>query len=151
MNDANVCCACGSGQAYTTCCEPFHLGQAKAPSAEVLMRSRYCAYVVGQIDYLVSTTFPAVRTTELWINYQSTHDSIQWIGLEVLRSSQGGANDKTGKVEFEASYLQDGKPAVHHELSRFRRSGGDWFYVDGKLEEVTRSQLDSRYGKHSDQ
>jgi SEC-C motif-containing protein len=95
------------------------------------MRSRYCAYVVGEIDYLVATTLPAVRTTDLWISYESTHKTIQWIGLEVLAASQGGATDKTGKVEFKASYIQDGIRSIHHEVSRFRRSGGNWYYMDG--------------------
>jgi SEC-C motif-containing protein len=134
MSDLPNRCACGSGQLYARCCQPFHLGSAKAPSAEALMRSRYCAYVLGQIDYLVATTLPAVRTTDLWVNYKATHESIQWIALDVLRTAQGGARDKTGKVEFKASYVQDGRPAVHHELSRFRRSGGDWYYVDGQLD-----------------
>jgi len=100
------------------------------------MRSRYGAYVCGHIDYLVGTTLPAVRTTDLWVNYQSTADSIQWIGLEVLRTQKGGEKDKVGKVEFKASYIQDGARAIHHELSRFRRSGGDWYYVDGVVEET---------------
>ncbi len=30
-----------------------------APCAEALMRSRYSAYVLGLIDYLVATTLPA--------------------------------------------------------------------------------------------
>ncbi|CAA6691765.1 MULTISPECIES: YchJ family protein [unclassified Lentimonas] len=135
MTDPNSLCACGSGLAYVACCEPLHLGQAKAPTAEALMRSRYCAYVCGQIDYLVGTTLPAARTTDLWVNYQSTAESIQWIGLEVLRTQQGGAKDKVGKVEFKASYIQGGERAIHHELSRFRRSGGDWYYVDGAISE----------------
>ena len=99
------------------------------------MRSRYCAYVRGQIDYLVATTLAAVRTTDLWVNYKSTADSIQWIGLEVISVSQGGAGDKTGKVEFKASYIQDGEPAIHHECSRFRRSGGHWYYIAGVMKE----------------
>lgn len=99
------------------------------------MRSRYCAYVLGQIDYLVGTTLPAVRITDLWVDYKSTADSIQWIGLEVMSVSQGRLQDKTGKVEFKASYIQDGKQAMHHELSRFRRSGGKWYYVDGTMVE----------------
>ena len=135
MTDEKDSCACGSGAAYAVCCELFHLGKAKAPTAEALMRSRYCAYVCGHVDYLVGTTLPAARTTDLWVNYKSTADSIQWIGLEVLRSQQGGVNDKVGKVEFKASYIQDGERAIHHELSRFRRSGGDWYYVDGVVEE----------------
>ncbi|MFT4900891.1 MAG: SEC-C motif-containing protein [Lentimonas sp.] len=97
------------------------------------MRSRYTAYVVGEIDYLVATTLPAVRTTSLWVDYQSTHTTIEWLGLEVLSVQQGSETDKTGKVEFLASYLQDGQHAVHHELSRFRRYRGEWCYLDGQI------------------
>ena len=68
--------------------------------------------------------------------YKSTADSIQWIGLELKAASQGGPNDKTGKVEFQASYIQEGERAIHHELSRFRRSGGKWYYVDGRMTDV---------------
>lgn len=133
MTDAKTVCACGSGAKYSECCEPFHFGRATAPTAEALMRSRYCAYVCGEIDYLVGTTLPAVRTTDLWVSYKSTADSIQWIGLEVVATSQGGPKDKTGKVEFKASYIQGGDHSIHHEFSRFRRSGGQWFYVDGVM------------------
>jgi len=115
------------------CCGRYHVGPANAPTAEALMRSRYCAYVLGRIDYLVGTTLPAVRTTDLWVNYESTHKSIQWIGLDVVNTSQGGTTDKTGKVEFKASYIQDGVRSIHHEYSRFRRSGGNWYYVDGRV------------------
>ena len=131
MTETKTVCACGSGANYGDCCGRYHVGPATAPTAEALMRSRYCAYVLGLIDYLVATTLPAVRTTDLWISYQSTHKTIQWIGLEVVAASQGGAKDKTGKVEFKASYVQDGISSIHHEWSRFRRSGGAWYYVDG--------------------
>lgn len=141
-DDRKTLCACGSGQLYMVCCEPLHRGQATAATAEALMRSRYCAYVRSEIDYLVSTTLPAARTTDLWVNYKSTADSIQWIGLEVLRAQQGGDADKVGKVEFQASYIQGGERAMHHELSRFRRSGGQWYYVDGRVKDcVSRDSM----------
>lgn len=130
-----IACACGSGLAYVECCEPLHRGKTTARTAEALMRSRYCAYVCSEIDYLVGTTLPAARRTDLWVNYQRTADTIQWIGLEVLRTQQGLEADKVGKVEFRASYIQGGARAVHHELSRFKRSGGLWYYVDGVVSE----------------
>ena len=136
MTDTNFSCACGSGRTYVECCEPFHLSKAIPSTAAALMRSRYCGYVYEKIDYLVETTLPAARTTDLWVNYKSTADSIQWIGLELMAASQGGPNDKTGKVEFKASYIQEGERATHHELSRFRRSGGKWYYVDGSILEA---------------
>ena len=99
------------------------------------MRSRYAAYVVGAIDYLVATTHPSMRRTDLWISYQSTHQSIEWIGLEIVRVWQGAEKDKIGKVEFRASYVQGGQKAIHHEVSRFRRHAGNWCYLDGQIRE----------------
>lgn len=128
-------CPCQSGALYADCCEPFVNRKAKAPTAEKLMRSRFSAYVVGAIDYLVATTLPASRTAHLRDGYQSTHNEIEWLGLEVLSTWRGGELDKVGKVEFCATYLQQGQAAEHHELSRFRKRGGEWFYVDGEVED----------------
>ena len=97
------------------------------------MRSRYSAYVLGEIDYLVQTTHPATRSPGLKAGYQGTHGSIQWVGLEVCSIFQGTRKDKTGKVEFKASYIRNGKRAIHHEKSRFRRHAGAWHYLDGEV------------------
>lgn len=99
------------------------------------MRSRYSAYVLGELDYLFDTTHPSAQESSLKAAYRSTYDSIQWIGLEVLDTFQGGAGDKTGKVEFEASYIQGGQKSVHHEKSRFKRHAGKWHYLDGEISE----------------
>ncbi len=124
-------CPCGLESDYESCCERYHLGAAIAPTAEVLMRSRYSAYVRGHVDYLVSSTHPSARTKNLADAYRQTSDSIQWIGLEVYSTSQGGEGDQTGKVEFKATYLHSGDSAVHHEHSRFKRHSGKWHYFDG--------------------
>jgi len=105
-------CSCGDSRAYEDCCKPLHCGEAKAKTAEELMRSRYAAYVNGAIDYLVATTHPSNRAAHLREGYQKTYASIQWIGLEVLSSFQGLEADKTGKVEFRASYIQNGHTLV---------------------------------------
>ncbi|MGJ8653924.1 MAG: YchJ family protein [Opitutaceae bacterium] len=126
-------CPCGATAEYAACCGPYHQGKAKAATAETLMRSRYAAYVQGEVDYLVTTTHPTKRSKDLRSAYQTTADSIQWIQLDVLNTFQGGASDKTGKVEFRATYLQDGQTSVHHEHSRFKRHTGDWHYLDGVI------------------
>ena len=87
----------------------------------------------GAIDYLVQTTHPDARAADLRTGYQSTQDTIRWIGLEVLDCFQGSEADKTGKVEFKASYIRDGQAEVHHERSRFKRHAGEWFYLDGTV------------------
>ena len=45
-------CPCGSGEEFALCCGPLHAGQRMAATAEELMRSRYSAYAVGDMDYV---------------------------------------------------------------------------------------------------
>ena len=56
---------------------------------------------------------------------------VQWMRLEIISASQVTAADKTGKVEFRAYYRADGREEVLHELSRFKKHSGRWFYLDG--------------------
>ena len=130
MAGTEIPCSCGSGASYRECCEPYHTGEAAAPTAVALMRSRYAAFVCGRVDYLVATTLPAKRTADLENHCRSTCGSVRWISLDVLGTAQGGPTDKTGWVEFKASYIEAGCIRIHHECSRFRRKGGKWYYVD---------------------
>ena len=131
MSDSEFLCACGSGKFYSDCCQPFHNRIAIAPTAVALMRSRYAAFVYSKIDYLVETVLPGKRTADLEGDCRLTCESIRWVSLEIVATSQGESQDKVGKVEFKASYFEDGHMKVHHEQSRFRRKGGKWYYVDG--------------------
>jgi SEC-C motif-containing protein len=45
-----VTCHCGKGDSFETCCGPFLKGDKSASSAEELMRTRYSAFVEGNID-----------------------------------------------------------------------------------------------------
>lgn len=120
-------CPCGTGKLYSQCCEPFHRGSQKPDSPEKLMRSRYSAYVVGNIDYIAKTNDPVggenfdAEAAEAW-SQQS-----EWLGLEII-AAQGN------EVEFRARFKTDGKELVHHEVSLFRfdQKTSTWFYQDGK-------------------
>ena len=48
-------CPCGSEKEYAECCQPLIKGERSADTAEALMRSRYTAYALQDIDYLEST------------------------------------------------------------------------------------------------
>ena len=47
----NAPCPCGSLKKYKKCCMPFHKG-AKVKDALSLMKSRYSAFVAGEINYM---------------------------------------------------------------------------------------------------
>jgi len=121
-------CPCGSGELDVACCAPLIAG-APAPTALALMRSRYVAYVRGEIDYLLATHHSATRDDidRDAVTGWSRHTA--WQGLEIIAVD---ADDTTGTVEFIARGATRGTPFVHHERSQFRRTDGHWYYVDGK-------------------
>ena len=127
-------CPCGTGRAYSECCEPYITGKAQAPTAEALMRSRYSAYVEHAIDYIINT---CVRKGKDDIDYQSTKDWSEkstWLGLNIISCEKGSAADTEGTVEFQASYESDGLKDLHHERAQFKKgSGGEWLYDEGHV------------------
>jgi SEC-C motif domain protein len=116
-------CPCGLLVAYGDCCGRYHSGAA-APTAEALMRSRYCAFVKGDAGYLLRTWHPRTRPATLELDPR-----MRWTGLEILGTSDGSAFHSAGTVEFRASY----RGGSLHERSRFERVDGAWVYVDGEF------------------
>ena len=122
-----ITCPCGSGLTYAECCGPLHDGQARAVTAEQLMRSRYSAYARGRSDYLFRTWHPRTRPADV-----SPVPGLAWTGLTILAVEAGGEDDTEGLVEFEARHDGVGGPGVLRERSRFRRRAGRWVYLDAE-------------------
>jgi SEC-C motif-containing protein len=96
------------------------------------MRSRYTAYVRGNIDYVAATHDPATRgSLDVAAATQWSRDTA-WAGLEIVTTERGGGSDDTGIVEFIARGTTRGTPFTQHERSRFRRVDGRWHYIDGE-------------------
>jgi SEC-C motif-containing protein len=124
-------CPCGSGQNYKDCCFMYHMEKVHAPTAEALMRSRYSAYALRKSDYVLFSWHASTRPSELDLS----DDKTKWMGLTILSSSGGSANDDEGMVEFAAKYKIGGRAAKLVEKSRFVREKGRWYYVDGEVAE----------------
>ncbi|MCD9877595.1 YchJ family protein [Streptomyces guryensis] len=133
-------CPCGLAETYDACCGRFHRGEAAAPTAEALMRSRYSAFVKLNDQYLLRTWHPGTRPATLKLD-----PGMRWTGLEILDTTDGSAFHGTGTVTFRASY--EGGSLL--ERSRFERSEtgvppaggwgrieGAWVYVDGEFPEA---------------
>jgi SEC-C motif-containing protein len=123
-------CPCGrthaKGQAIglVDCCGPLHAGQ-PAPDAERLMRSRYSAFVLGDVPYLLATWHSSQRPAELTLETGG-----KWLGLEIKQHRVTGVD--TAEVEFVARFRVGGKAVRQHERSRFVREDGRWLYLDGE-------------------
>ncbi len=97
------------------------------------MRSRYTAYTIEEIDYIVDSHDPSVTGD---VDRDATLEWAQkseWLGLEIVDVEAGGKDDAEGTVEFIARYRVQGAEASHHERSRFRRAEGRWVYLDGEM------------------
>lgn len=137
--DPSQRCPCGSGDTYAACCRRFHAG-APAPTAEALMRSRYSANALMSEDpgffggYLHRSWAPETRPALAVLS----RPGARWTRLAILGVSGGGPFETHGTVEFVASYEDPSAGHTrgrgrHHELSRFRRESGQWFYIDGDV------------------
>lgn len=116
-------CPCCSGKPYTDCCQPYHQGT-PARDPETLMRSRYCAFVLGEADYLQATWHPDTRPKQLALD-----SSPDWTSLRIVDASEQG---DAGRVHFRAFYRHDGHWGCLEERSRFVRQTGQWRYLDGE-------------------
>jgi SEC-C motif-containing protein len=129
-------CPCGHNRADTDCCGRFIDGAESAPSAETLMRSRYTAYARGQDDYLLATWHADTRPALLDLAREAT---TRWLGLDVLRHEIDPLDPDRAIVEFVARLKVGGERAQRlHEVSRFVREGGKWFYINGNADAAGR-------------
>jgi SEC-C motif-containing protein len=94
------------------------------------MRSRYTAYVRGEIEYLLATHDASTRASVDVRAVKKWSKTTLWLGLEIVATEAGGEADDTGIVEFIARGMSGGKPFAQRERSRFRKADGAWFYVD---------------------
>lgn len=138
----HTACPCG-GLLYEQCCAPLHRGERLAATAEQLMRSRYSAFAVGEVDHLLRTQGPDLRSRQPLpvqrLALQQSCRELRWLRLEILASEAGTALDLEGTVTFRAHYRSAGfsggkGQGVLRERSRFGREGGSlagaWLYLE---------------------
>ena len=136
-------CPCGSQQSFEKCCKPYIQDKKPAPTAEALMRSRYTAYTLANIDYIVNTHDISTRQDIDVDAIRKWARDAEWLQLEILDVTNGLEGQAEGIVEFKASYKMNGEICVLHEISQFANKQGKWFYVDGKLPAVKQFKRDS--------
>ena len=123
-------CPCQSGQSYALCCAPFINGETSAPTAELLMRSRYTAYTQENADYLIATWYPETAPVDLTFD----GNTVKWKSLRILSTQAGQPGDTEGKVEFEARFQAGNQTSRMRENSRFKKLDDRWYYVDGEVD-----------------
>jgi SEC-C motif-containing protein len=124
-------CPCKSGKSFGACCGPYLAGTALAPTAEALMRARYCAFATGQVDFLAESLLPGTGDDFDRAAAIEWSGNSEWTGLSIRMTEAGGPADDEGFVEFVAHFRQKGEDLIHHETGRFVKQDGRWYYADG--------------------
>ena len=91
------------------------------------MRARYSAYVLHDNAFIVASWHPTTRPPML---ETEPDPQMRWLGLEVLQQAESG---DTATVEFVARFKTGGRAQRLHEVSRFVREVGLWWYLDGSF------------------
>ena len=115
-------CPCNPSKLYIDCCKKAHQNIRSVTTPEVLMRSRYSAFVMANIDYLQKSHHSSTRPS----NFEKKEiltwtKSIEWVKLDVLQSSEN-------TVEFKAFFYEDSSLNVIHENSLFVKENDHWVY-----------------------
>jgi SEC-C motif domain protein len=126
-------CPCGSGNPYSDCCEQIISGGRTATTAEQLMRARYSAYVYAKMDFVFESTHPDHRQGYDHAGTKDWAETAEWLGLEIIDTKRGGADDSTGEVEFIANFSENGERRQHHEAGQFQRKEGCWYFTEGRM------------------
>ena len=123
-------CPCGSAVEYSLCCQRYLSGEQVAPDPSHLMRSRYCAFVMKDADYLIRTSHSACHAARFRDEKSAGFATTEWLGLTVFEHTVSEA-DNTGYVSFVARFREHGKPGAIIERSRFLKENSQWYYIDG--------------------
>lgn len=129
MIDAKDDCPCGSGLSFEACCGPVISG-APAATAEALMRSRYSAYVVGELNHVADTHAPEVRDDFNRPEAERLARHCIFEGIEIRKATETG---ERAQIDFVLRFTRDGKDMIQVELADFRKVDGRWLYAGGKL------------------
>ena len=132
--DRELVCPCCSGKAYRDCCSLYHQGK-EAETAVALMRSRFSAYALNNLEYIVRTTHPRhpslAQNLNAWkqeiLNFALNTDFEK---LEIIDSKEQGDR---ATVVFVAYLKQGDEDVTFTERSFFSKAGGRWLYVNGDL------------------
>ncbi|SBT18924.1 hypothetical protein MGA5115_03085 [Marinomonas gallaica] len=127
-------CPCGSKAHYEICCGMYHNNPGTAPTAEALMRSRYSAFALQKFDYIAATQKLTEDPEQSAQDVEGSNAETQWVTLAILDTQDGGADDKTGMVSFEAHFKEGSNTGKLSERSLFEKIDGAWFYVSGEHE-----------------
>ena len=129
-------CPCKSNLSYDACCKPFHDSTKMPHTAEQLMRSRFSAYALNKIDYIMKTTDKSGPqydpNKEEWEkSLRQFAETTAFQNLTILEKEDLSENEAT--VTFHVTLTSIfGEDISYTEKSLFKKRNNMWLY-HGKI------------------
>lgn len=125
-------CPCGSGKSYLNCCKVFHEGKLPKTALE-LMKSRFSAFAVGNVDYIINTTHEdndeySNDRSQWEDDIQNVINSTDFNSLKIVEFIDG---EDEAYVTFTLGLTQKGLDVSFTEKSKFLKIDGKWLYRSG--------------------
>lgn len=131
----NYKCPCGSNIKYKKCCQVYHKGKIASTALE-LMKSRYSAYVVKDVKYIIKTTH--INNQDYTLDFNTWSNDIlefcnnsEFKGLEILDFIQ---NKEESYVKFHVKVFIQNKNESFTEKSKFVKEDNKWLYHSAKFD-----------------
>jgi len=119
-------CPCGSGQTFAACCQPILQRAKVAETAEQLMRSRFTAHALHDLEHLHRTYLPTANRP--YVAEPDGTPRMNWTRL-VIHAHEPGAKPDSAFVDFTAYHRDEAGEHAHHEKSEFLRIAGEWYFT----------------------
>ncbi len=136
-------CPCTSKKTYGDCCAPFHKGERAVPDAPSLVRARYAAFALGELEFLYSTlhTNHADRVKHsrdhVLAAFRGASSQFKYMGLKLTDSRPADAQG-TSQVLYLARIFRKGENVSFVELGDFREEDGAMRYLSGRIADASR-------------
>lgn len=107
------------------------------------MKSRYTAYALGLVDYIIDTTDPdggawEADETRWRASIKEFGQTFEFTGVEILDEATEPGKSRDGEqatVTFRAGLRASGRDESFVETSSFRTRDGRWLYVSGDVDQ----------------
>lgn len=141
MSSKSIPCPCTSGKRYGDCCAPLHDGAREPQEGEELVRSRYAAFALGKIDYLIKTLHDdhpdnRERKGQLDAALRAASSSFKYMGLTIFES-QPADRDGVSRVLYLARIYRRGADVSFIELAEFLHDGTGLRYLGGRTRDAS--------------
>lgn len=147
----NQNCPCGSNEKYKRCCFPYLQGK-NIDHVERLLRARYVASSIGQIEFLWNSLHPEAprKIHDTFKVYQAELQvSVGWNYTELI-ILDGIVNEKDAKIVSFVRMDDNGQDLSYLEEAEYQVFEGQWFYKDGLRRSAAKIKMDPSLVKVGD-